>query len=488
MHTITVVSLGPGSPDLLTLGALKQLKAARQVILRTARHGAVPLLRAEGVGFTSLDTLYDQSPDFDAFAALAAGRVLSLAEKSAVTYAVTDPAGDVTVRLLREKAGESVNILPGVGLASQFMNQALPELPILLSSAVGLRVVNAQQPLCVFELNSKALAGEVKLKLLPKYGDGAILYFFPPSEAQRRKRVRLTLSELDRQPRYDHTTGFVLLPQPLLARGQFDPEDLLQIMRVLRAGDGCPWDREQTHQSLAKYLVEEANEAACALLEEDWEEAADELGDVFLQLAFHAVIGEEYATFTWEEMLQAICRKLIRRHPHVFGSVQLETADEVLANWDQIKKAERGGKGTGERMSEVPRGLAPMLRAEKVQKLAAKVGFDWPEPLGALDKVLEEAEELRQALARKEDAEDELGDLLFSCVNVARLLRLSADQALHFASEKFIRRFNYVEKSIKNDKKDWNLLTSNEIGVYWERSKAMVNKALRAPKKKEDIT
>jgi len=173
-------------------------------------------------------------------------------------------------------------------------------------------------------------------------------------------------------------------------------------------------------------------------------------------------------------MLKAICEKLIRRHPHVFGGKSLDSAGEVLAQWDQIKQQERSRSEPGQRMLDVPRGMAPLMRAEKVQQLAAKAGFDWDSALEALPKVIEEAEELKKALTEGTGAAEELGDLFFSCINVARLMDVPADQAIHFTTEKFIRRYIWMEKAIKNDGKDWNLLTINEMGVYWERSKAEV--------------
>jgi tetrapyrrole methylase family protein/MazG family protein len=471
MHTITVLALGPGSPDLLTIGALKQMKSARIVILRTARHPAVPFLKEEGIRMESLDGLYDESADFNAFTEAAAGRLLYLAERSALTYAVPDPGHDETVRLLVRKAGEKVRLLPGVPLETPLLLRHGLNQQVLVSSATGLTVHNAQQLLAVVELDNKALAGEVKLKLLTKYGEAADVMFYPPSKALERKGLLMQLVDLDRQLRYDHTCGFVIFPTPLLDRTRFDAEDLLAIMRRLRARDGCPWDHEQTHQSLAKHLVEEANEAACALLDSDWAAAVDELGDVFLQLAFHAVIGEEQGTMTWEDMLQAVCQKLIRRHPHVFGEGKARTAEEALSSWNDVKKQERGSAPVGERMAEVPRGLTPLMRAEKVQKIAAKVGFDWAKPEEALDKVLEEAQELMEALKTGRNVPEELGDLLFSVVNIARMMELSADQTLHYATEKFISRFSWMEKTVNSDKKSLDLLTINEIGVYWERSK-----------------
>ncbi len=478
MHFITVVPLGPGSPDLLTLGAYKHLKKARQVLMRTKKHKTVEYLAKEGLVFESLDELYVSSEDFDAFANAAVDQVMKLARKGAVAYAVTDPAQDATVKLLIKRAGDKVRLLPGVSLEAPFVQAALPDMPVLVSNAVDLPKVNAQQPLVVVELNSRLLAGEVKQKLLDTFGDAAEVVFFPPGETAARKALRFPLSDLDRQKNYDHTCGFVVFPMALTARSQFDPEDLERILRKLRAPDGCPWDREQTHLSLAKYLVEEAHETFCAIMEEDWEGTAEELGDVYLQVIFHAVVGEAYGTFDLKDILRNICQKLIRRHPHIFGDVKVTSSEEVVKVWDQVKKQESGKEAAGDRMLSVPKGLSPLLRAEKVQKLAAKVGFDWDKPEDALDKVHEEARELLAAMKEGKGTEEELGDLLFSCVNVARLMGISVDQSIHKTTEKFIRRFNWMEKQAKNDKKVLELLTINEIGVYWERSKAEMHDAL----------
>ena len=474
MHTITVAPLGPGHRDLVTLGAWKQMQKAGCLVLRTARHGAAAMLAEEGIRFVSLDALHEQSADFDGFARAAAEAVIRMAQKRAVTYAVPDPARDETVRRLREMAGEKLRILPGVALEGPMVAAAAPEGGILVSSAVGLEACNAQQPLAVVELNSRALAGDVKLKLLPLYGESARVLFFAPGEQAVRRGIWMELVDIDRQKRYDHTAGFVVFPAPLLEKTAFDAEDLLKIMRRLRGPDGCPWDKKQNHRSLAKYLVEEAHEAAAELTNGDWAHAAEELGDVFLQLAFHAVVGEEQGSLSWGEMLKCICEKLIRRHPHIFGEMQLKTADEVKATWDEIKKAEHGDRSPGEAMLAVPASFPPLMRAEKVQAAAAKVGFDWEEAAQALDKVGEEAEELRQAMADPERALEELGDLLFSCVNTARLMGVSGDQALHLATEKFIKRFLWMENAVKSDKKAIKMLTSLEMGVYWERSKMKV--------------
>lgn len=480
MHPITIVPLGPGSSGLLTLGALNHLLSSAQIVVRTAQHAALSLLDERGISYQSLDHLYENSQDFDDFNHQVAQQLLQLAQDAPLSYAVADPASDQSVQALLALSPQQVQVLPGVPLSAPLLASGLVagwlRGPVLLSPATGLVVHNAQQPLCLTEIFSRNLAGQAKLLLLPKYGESAQVFFLPPKKDKQQKGRLIPLVDLDRQPGYDHSCAALVLPQALLQKQQFDPEDLLAIMYRLRAPDGCPWDKEQTHHSLVKHLLEEANEAAAALLDEDWDQAAEELGDVFLQLAFHAVVGESHGTFTWGDMLQAVCSKLIRRHPHIFGELKLETADQVVKTWEEVKQQERAARqqsaGHAEQMLQVPSSFPSLLRAYKVQQLAAKVGFDWDSAKEALTKVPEEAAELQEALEQGEQPLEELGDLLFSCVNVARLLKVSPDEALHFATKKFIRRFKQLENAVISDKKALNLLTINEIGVYWERSKA----------------
>jgi tetrapyrrole methylase family protein/MazG family protein len=243
-------------------------------------------------------------------------------------------------------------------------------------------------------------------------------------------------------------------------------------MRLLRGENGCPWDKKQTHTSLRPYLIEEAYETAMAIDEGDEQHIAEELGDVLLQIALHAVIGEEYGTMDLSEMTTAICQKMIARHRHVFGEDNCRTPEEVMDNWARIKMEERGQKTYGETMLEIKRGMPPMLRAYKVQKKAADIGFDWDNAYGVLDKVLEEAQEIREEMNKGADPSLEVGDLFFSCVNLARLLKVDSEKILSQATEKFINRFIRMEKFAQKDKKSLKSLTIDEFSVYWDRSKA----------------
>ena len=229
----------------------------------------------------------------------------------------------------------------------------------------------------------------------------------------------------------------------------YDLNDFRRIMEVLRGPGGCPWDAEQTHESIRKDLLEEAYELAQAIDRQDKENLKEELGDVLMQVLFHARIEEEQGSFDINDVADAAVKKLVFRHPHVFGDVKAENSQQVLDTWDAVKRVEKSQATVGSAMSDVAETLPALWRAEKVQKKAAKVGFDWPEVSGALDKLREETGELCQAIEAndRENMEEEIGDILFSAVNAARFLKVDPEKALHKACEKFIRRFRYLEEA-----------------------------------------
>ena len=471
MHRITVVTLGPGSARHLTLGGIDALKQARCIVLRTARHGAADYLLGLGLSFTTLDDLHMQEPDFELFAARAARELVSLAQKAPLCYGVADPGADETVNALLAQADGQVSVLAGVPLGAPMLAAQDAPSPPLVTPATRLRVWDSQRSVLLTELDSRALAGDCKLQLLAYYDPDCPLYFFPPGQAGARRSILTTLEELDRQPRYNHTAGALLLPKEPFSKQRYDVQDLVILMRRLRAPGGCPWDREQTHQSLARYLIEEAHEAAFAIGQGDWQAAADELGDVLLQVIFHAAVGDETGTMTLGDITSAICAKLITRHSHIFGGDALSTAQEVSDNWDRIKTRERGDQSQSDRMRALPTNLPPMLRAFKVQEIARKVGFDWDDSGGAFDKVLEETQELLDDHRAGRDIRPELGDLFFAVINLARLLNADPDEVVNMTTEKFIKRFAFMEDAIIMDRKVGKYLTLPEWDVYWERSK-----------------
>ncbi|KAA9133568.1 nucleoside triphosphate pyrophosphohydrolase [Marinihelvus fidelis] len=225
-------------------------------------------------------------------------------------------------------------------------------------------------------------------------------------------------------------------------------EELIDIMRRLRDPDGgCPWDIEQDFASIAPYTIEEAYEVADAVQREAWDELRDELGDLLLQVVFHAQMADEAGLFNFADVAQSIGDKLVRRHPHIFADAVVETADDQSEVWEAVKADERAAKGLTSIVDDVPRSLPELLRAKKLQKRAARAGFDWPDAAPVLDKIDEETDELREALngGNPERIEDEMGDLLFAAVNLARKARVDPGRALRQANAKFEARFRAME-------------------------------------------
>ncbi len=257
-------------------------------------------------------------------------------------------------------------------------------------------------------------------------------------------------------------------------KDRYSFEDLVEIMKMLRAPDGCPWDREQTHESIRRNFIEETYEVCEAIDEKNASHLCEELGDVMLQVVFHAQLEEEQGTFDINDVTTGVCRKLILRHPHVFGTVHADTSEQVLKNWEEIKKTEKSLKTYSDEIDAVAKTLPSLIRAEKIQKKAAKAGFDWPDAEGAYAKILEEKDELRAAAGAGGDVEDELGDLLFACVNVARFLKVDPEGALERACNKFSDRFRRMEERILAEGKDLKEMSLEEMDAVWEQVKKQV--------------
>lgn len=248
-------------------------------------------------------------------------------------------------------------------------------------------------------------------------------------------------------------------------------EDLLKIMEILRGENGCMWDREQDHHSIRRNFIEETYEVCEAIDKEDTELLKEELGDVLLQVVFHTRIEEEKGSFDMDDVADGICKKLIYRHPHIFGDVDVSSTEEILNNWDALKKTEKGQETAADTLNSVARSLPALIRAEKVQHKASKVGFDWDTIDGALEKVQEELDEVRRAANGDGDLPEEIGDLLFAAVNVARFAETDPEGALNEATEKFIRRFSYVEQAAAARGKKLEEMTLGEMDTLWNEGK-----------------
>ncbi|MBQ1252276.1 MAG: nucleoside triphosphate pyrophosphohydrolase [Firmicutes bacterium] len=246
---------------------------------------------------------------------------------------------------------------------------------------------------------------------------------------------------------------------------------LLTVMEKLRGENGCPWDKEQDHLSLRKYLIEESYEVIDAIDRNDDDDLKEELGDLLLQVVFHAQLGKEREVFTFDEVADDISEKMVRRHPHVFGDIHCETSDDVLVKWAEIKDEEKKDKGKTARRLDIPSTFPALYRAQKVQKKAADVGFDWDNSADVKAKIVEEIDEVQQAIDEQGNIKEEIGDLLFAVVNWSRFHKIDAEEALRESTEKFRRRFYAMEDKIIEDKKDLTEMSLAEMDAYWDKIK-----------------
>ena len=251
----------------------------------------------------------------------------------------------------------------------------------------------------------------------------------------------------------------------------YNVDDLRRIVAILRAPGGCPWDQEQTHESIRRNFIEEAYEVAEAIDEGSPAHLKEELGDVLLQVLFHASIEEDAGRFDLDDVADGICRKLIFRHPHVFGDDHAETVGQVLTSWEELKRKEKGQATYTDTLRSVAKSLPGLWRAEKLQSKAEKAGFEWPDARAAMDKLSEEMDELRSAAEEGTNVEEELGDLLFAAVKVARFFRIDAEEALAGTCEKFIRRFAGVEAAAAARGEAMDQLSVTELMAFWDAEK-----------------
>ncbi|MBE6993128.1 MAG: nucleoside triphosphate pyrophosphohydrolase [Ruminococcaceae bacterium] len=255
------------------------------------------------------------------------------------------------------------------------------------------------------------------------------------------------------------------------SKEKYDFQDLLRVMDILRGEGGCPWDREQTHESIRKNFIEEVYEACEAIDLKDNTLLCEELGDVLLQVVYHTDIAEDEGAFTMADVCDGVTRKMVLRHPHIFGDAVANTSSEVLDVWEDVKRREKGQETYADTIRAVARSLPALAYAQKVQKKAAKAGFDWPDVSGAFDKLSEETDELKRAMNGDGDKTEELGDLLFAAVNIARFLDIDAEEALERASKKFVRRFIAMEEASDRDLRTMSLA---ELEALWEQVKHTV--------------
>ncbi|MEW6553648.1 MAG: nucleoside triphosphate pyrophosphohydrolase [Actinomycetota bacterium] len=473
---VHVLGLGPGPLGLVTLETLDILRGAGEVLLRTARHPCVPGLEARGVRFRPLDRHYERGASMDeVYAAIAAEVVEEARRTGEAFYAVPGfpMLAERAVQLLLAEADVEVRVHGAVSFLDAVLAvlglDAVEGLLVLDSDRLlerGYGILDPRVETLLSQVDSRLKASGVKLALLEVYPPSHVLRVVGAAGTPVERVEEVLLEELDHGERFDHLTT---LHVPALPADEIhDFQRLLEIIARLRGPGGCPWDRKQTHASLARHMVEEAHEAVEAIQRQDWQHLSEELGDLLLQVALHAQLGSEEGTFDVRDSLRSINTKLVRRHPHVFGEAELETPEEVIARWEHIKAEERGKPSVLDGLAE---GLPALLYAFKMQTRAARVGFDWEAAEDVLPKLAEELREIEEALRGGGDLEMELGDMLFTLVNICRHYKVDPEVALRASARKFGRRFRDMEERCGAQGRDMGAMTLEELDRLWEESK-----------------
>ncbi|RME89411.1 MAG: nucleoside triphosphate pyrophosphohydrolase [Anaerolineae bacterium] len=481
MPGITLLGLGPGDPKLLTREAWAVLSGASEVYLRTRRHPTVAGFPT-GITIHSFDDLYERGESFEKVYEAIVTRVLELGRRpQGVIYAVpghpfiAEATGPEIARRARDE-GLSFRLVEGLSfLEPVFSALGVDPYPhTALVDALELSMAHVPPfppdvPALIAQIDSRLVAAEVKMTLGALYPDEHPVRLVHAAGTSEERVEDLSLYEIDRS---EHIGFLTCLYLPPLGEGT-SFEAFQEIVAHLRAPDGCPWDRQQTHQSLRTHLLEEAYEALTAIDREDEAAMREEFGDLLLQIVLQAQIAGEEGAFTMSDVLRDIHAKIVRRHPHVFGDLEVKDVDRVLLNWEKLKEAEREANGEAAEkglLDGVPLALPALTQAQEYQARAARVGFDWPEIGGVLEKIAEEIREVQQA----EDGDAlaaEIGDLLFALVNLARWKGVDAESALREANARFKARFAYIERGAQQQGKRLSDLTLDEMEALWQEAK-----------------
>lgn len=481
MNTITVLGLGAGDLEQLPFGVYKTLINAERLYVRTAEHPVLQELENEGISYESFDTVYEKHDGFEAVYREIVEKLIDFSQSGPLFYAVPGHplVAEQTVQWLVEAEKEGrihLKIVGGQSFLDPIFN-ALRIDPIegfqLLDGTMLKRDdLQMTQHVLIAQVYDAYSASDVKLTLMEKYPEDYPVTIVTAAGSSEEVLKTVPLYELDRVAELNNLTTVYVPPTSNRDERLKEWATFREIIAKLRAPDGCPWDREQTHESLKKYLIEEVHEFLQAVNELDDEGMIEELGDILLQVFLHAQIGEDEGYFSLEDVLESVSSKMIRRHPHVFGDVQVQNTEDVLRNWQQLKSAEKDNRTT-RILDGQDRAESALLTSYNYQKAAAKVGFDWPDAEGAWLKFEEEWQEFKHEIKHGSVSTqlDELGDVLFTIVNVARFYGLSPEEAMLHANRKFKRRFHYVEDRVTQGRGDFTAYTLDELETFWQQAK-----------------
>lgn len=480
LEGILILGLGPGNPNQLTLEAWEVLNQAEEIYLRTKHHPTIEKIPPT-TKLHTFDHIYENTETFSSVYEKITLEIIQLAkQKPYVIYAVPGHpfvAEEAAIRIAEQAKKENIpfKVIEGLSfLEPTFTALQIDPFPeIMITDAITLQTMHhpsfpPDRPALIGQVYSKDVANALKLNLMSVYPDEFSVKLVHAAGTSKERIENLMLYEIDRSENIELLTSLYL---PALGEN-LSMESFQELIAHLRAPEGCPWDRKQTHQTLRRNLLEEAYEVLEAIEKDSPEEMIEELGDLLLQIVLHAQIGIEYGEFGFTDIINGIYSKLYRRHPHVFGDEnRTETSDTVLENWEKIKAEERKNQPKQEKgiLDGVPKVMPALSLAEAYMTRAARVGFKWTNIDQVKAKVEEEIKEFTKASI--EDQSEEFGDILFALVNLARWYNIDPESALREACSKFAHRFGAIEKQALNNNHEVSDFSIDEMLKLWESSK-----------------
>lgn len=484
MARICIIGLGPGDIGSLTLDAVEKIKDGSKLYIRTEKHPTIEYLKERDIEYSTYDYIYETEDGFlDVYERISQDLIQKAKKYGMINYCVPGHpmVAERSVSLLLEKKKEEnieIEIISGLSFIEPVISSVgvdpIDGLKIIDGLDISNQTVDINTDNLITQVYNTVRASDLKLELMDIYGDEYEIYVIKSAGIENEEiKIKIPLYELDRVEWIDYLTSIYIPKMSNTKKDKYDIYDLMSIMDKLRSEDGCEWDRNQDHKSLRQYVIEEAYEVVDAIENDDSDELTDELGDLLLQVVFNSQIAKEEGTFNFYDVTTSICKKLIRRHPAIFPQYLNQSENSLKESWEDIKAKEKRINTYTDRMKSVTKGLPALMKSVKVQNRAKDVGFEWPDFRGALNKLEEELIEVKKELDENniDRLEEEIGDLIFSVVNLSRFFKINPENALNITINKFINRFEFIEEECIRDGKDMKDLTLEELDSLWNQAK-----------------
>lgn len=481
---LKILGLGPGSLDYISYKAIEELKSANKnkidIYLRTIKHPIVSDIKNMGIKYSGLDYFYEQEENFNDVYKNIAEFIIQEATNKDIIYVVpghpmvAEKSVELIINLAKQKnieyeIIESMSFLDAMYRLSDF--DPVDGFTLIDALSIEESNIDIYNHYIITQVYDRFIASNLKIFLMEYYNDDKMIKIIKNAGIKDMQRViDIKLYELDRVDEFDHLTSIYIEAQK--EKTYENINDFIEIMKRLRGKDGCPWDQKQTHQSLKTHLLEEAYELYDAIENEDIDEMIEELGDLLLHVVFHSLIASQDGYFNIKDVVKSISQKLIRRHPHVFLDEKF-SEEEYDKRWEEIKRKEKKEETITQGIRRIPNAFPGLMKARKIQEKAKIVGFDWNDIADVYKKVEEEYKEVVDAHTKGDIQyiEEEVGDLLFAVVNLARFLKVDPEEAINKTSKKFIDRFEFVEQQALKSNKELKDCTLKEMDEFWEEAK-----------------